>query len=100
MSDEAQKWRETIADGESEKFEALGKLLAGAEKLEGRPLHRHALGAFRGELAVRDVPSALRHGLFAKDATYQAYVRFSSGAGRKQSDKVADVRAIAVKVVG
>jgi hypothetical protein len=67
---------------------------------EGRPLHRHALASFRAELVVRDVPAELRHGLFAKDATYEAYVRFSSGAGRKQSDKVADVRAIAVKVVG
>ena len=93
-------WREVVSDGESERFEALGKKLAGAETLDGRPLHRHALGAFRGQLVVRDVPAELRHGLFAKDATYEAFVRFSSGAGRRQSDRVADVRAIAVKVVG
>lgn len=93
-------WREAIGDGESDRFEALGKMLAGAEKLDGRPLHRHALGAFRGELVVGDAPAELRHGLFAREATYPAYVRFSSGAGRKQSDRVADVRAIAVKVVG
>jgi hypothetical protein len=99
MNDET-KWRETIPEGEADRFDALGKLLAGAGKLEGRPLHRHALGSFRGELTVRDVPAELRHGLFAKDATYEAYVRFSSGAGRKQSDRIPDVRAIAVKVVG
>ena len=47
-----------------------------------------------------DLPEHARAGLFARPATYRAYVRFSNGAGRVQHDKVPDVRGIAVKILG
>lgn len=49
---------------------------------------------------IEDVPEALRVGIFAKPATYRAYVRYSNGSGTRHSDKKDDVRGIAVKVLG
>ncbi len=93
-------WREVIAEGEAERFEALARKLVGDGRLDGRPLHRKAHAALHARLEVGEVPADLRHGLFATPGSYEAFVRFSSGAGRAQSDRVPDVRAIAVKVVG
>ena len=47
-----------------------------------------------------EAPRDLRHGLFAEPGSYDAFVRFSSGAGRARNDRVADVRGLAVKVLG
>ena len=95
-----QKWREVVPAGEAERLESLARRLVGDGKLDGRPLHRRTLAGLHGRFEVGDVPSDLRHGLFAKPASYEAFVRFSSGAGQVQSDRVADVRGLAVKVVG
>ena len=93
-------WREVIPAGEDQRFEAMARRLVGPGKLEGRPLHRKALTALHGRCDVGAVPPDLRHGLFATPASYEAFVRFSSGAGQLQSDRVPDVRGIAVKLVG
>jgi hypothetical protein len=94
------RWRELIPPGEPERLEALARSLVSDGKLEGRALHRKALLGVHGRLEVGDVPADLRHGLFAKPAGFEAFVRFSSGAGQRQSDQVGDVRGLAVKVVG
>ena len=94
------RWREVVPEGEAERFEALARKLVGDAKLEGRPLHRKPQAALHARFEVGDVPEGLRHGLFARKASYETFVRFSSGAGRLQSDSVPDVRGLAVKVVG
>jgi hypothetical protein len=93
-------WREVVPTGEAERFDALARTLVGDTRLEGRPLHRKALTALHARLELGDAPGDLRHGLFARPASYEAFVRFSSGAGRVQSDRVPDVRGLALKVVG
>lgn len=93
-------WREVVPAGEAQRLESLAQKLVGDSRLDGRPLHRHALGGLHARFEVGEVPHDLRHGLFATQASYEAFVRFSSGAGRAQSDRVADVRGLAVKVVG
>jgi hypothetical protein len=93
-------WREVIPDGEAARLDALAKRLAGDGKLDGRPLHRKTLAALHARFEVGEAPRDLRHGLFAEPGSYDAFVRFSSGAGQARSDRVADVRGLAVKVLG
>lgn len=99
MTDEI-AWREVIPSGEAQHLDALARRLVGDSTLDVRPLHRKALAGLHARFEVREVPADLRHGLFARPASYEAFVRFSSGAGQAQSDRVPDVRGIAVKVVG
>lgn len=93
-------WREVIPEGEPARLEALARRLVGDRKLSGRPLHRKALAALHARFEVTEAPRDLRHGLFAEPGSYDAFVRFSSGAGQARSDRVADVRGLAVKVLG
>jgi len=99
-------WKETIPDGEEAKHvgyaEALRAIQRGraAGGKASRALHAKGYGV-EGELTVLgELPDHARVGLFAKPATYRAYVRYSNGDGRRQSDTKGDVRGIAVKVVG
>ena len=57
--------------------------------------HGYALGEF---LVSPGLPPELAQGLFSKPATYAATVRFSSSAGRVQSDTLPDGRGIAIKI--
>jgi hypothetical protein len=99
-------WKETVPDGEEARFVGYGDALraiqrgrAGAGKAS-RALHAKGYGV-EGELTVLgDLPDHARAGLFAKPATYRAYVRYSNGDGRRQADSKGDVRGVAVKVVG
>jgi hypothetical protein len=94
-------WQEKIAPGEEELFERLARTLVDGRKGEGRTLHRYSQVGLEGRFVVgSSVPASHAQGLFAKPGTYECYVRFSSGAGRAQSDRTPDVRGIAVKVVG
>jgi hypothetical protein len=97
---EANAWREVVAPGEAERLEALALRLVGASPRDGRPLHRKALLGVRGRVEVGEVPPELRHGLFIRPASFEAFVRFSSGSGQRRSDEVADARGLAIKVVG
>ncbi len=66
-----------------------------------RDAHPKAHGCVKAEFRVLDdLPPALRIGLFAAPAMYQAYIRFSNGSPKRQPDHVADVRGMAVKVMG
>ncbi|HEY3665251.1 MAG TPA: catalase, partial [Polyangiaceae bacterium] len=53
-----------------------------------------------GELSV-NAADAARFGVFAESGkTFPVYVRFSNGSSHRQSDKEADVRGFALKLVG
>lgn len=100
-------WKENIAPGESERFDALAATLRqiqreyGAKRSTGRALHYKPHVAVRARLETRaDAPAWTRVGIFAAAGHYDAYVRFSNGGGRFQKDSAPDVRGIAVKVVG
>lgn len=93
-------WREVIPEGEAARLDALARRLLGDGTLDGRPLHRKTLAALHARFDVGEAPRGLRHGLFAAAGSYDAFVRFSSGAGRAQSDRIPDVRGLAVKVLG
>ena len=93
-------WREVIPEGEAARLDALAARLLGGGRLDGRPLHRKTLAALHARFEVTEAPRDLRHGLFAEPGSYDAFVRFSSGAGRAQSDRVPDVRGLAVKILG
>ena len=101
------EWKETIPADEPARLEALAQRLRELQRKhaeDGRPLRAlHAKGN-AGVAATFTVPSELpehaRVGLFARPATFEAYVRFSNGAGRRQHDAKGDVRGMAVKLLG
>src|SRR5882724_408157 len=98
------RFHEAIAADESPRFEGYGAELAELQRKRGgtpdRALHLKAhLGAV-GELTVNAAEGA-RLGVFAESGkTFPVYVRFSNGSSRRQSDKEADVRGFALKLVG
>jgi hypothetical protein len=102
----ATDWREDIATDEVERFERYAALLGDVQKREGkggapsRALHAKSNLGVIGELEIANVPEEARVGMFATPKKYPALVRFSNGAGRRQSDRTLDVRGIAVKVLG
>ena len=69
------------------------------ETLRGLHAKNHA-GARATFTVLPDLPDYARVGMFAKPATYQAWVRFSNGAGGRRADSSPDQRGIAVKVLG
>jgi hypothetical protein len=100
-------WKEPIPDDEDARFlgyaerirDAQRKLAAGKEP--ARALHAKGnLGAVGTFTVLPDLPPHARAGVFAEPSTYKAYVRFSNGGGRRQHDRVGDVRGIAVKLLG
>lgn len=99
-------WKEDIAPDEAERFERYGALLGDLQRREAkdgtatRALHAKANLGVIGELEIANVPEEARVGMFAAPKAYPALVRFSNGAGRRQSDRTLDVRGIAVKVFG
>jgi hypothetical protein len=101
------EWRESAPAGEeathvgyAESLRAIQRSRA-VDGVAGRALHAKANAGVEGELTVLDeLPDPARAGLFARPATYRAYVRFSNGDGRRRADGAGDVRGMAVKVVG
>jgi hypothetical protein len=66
-----------------------------------RDAHPRHLGLLAGTFTVAsDLPPELRVGLFAQPRSYEAWVRSSSASGKPQSDAVADVRGLAIKLRG
>jgi hypothetical protein len=100
-------WKETIPPGEEERFARYAAQLrqmqqrnAGGNKA-ARALHAKGVAVARAELEILGgLPAQASQGLFAQPRRYNAYVRFSNGASKRQSDKVGDVRGMAVKVLG
>jgi hypothetical protein len=66
-----------------------------------RDAHTKAHGLVRAEFTVLPgLPDRARVGLFARPATYQAWIRFSSAFSSIASDRDIDVRGMAIKVMG
>jgi hypothetical protein len=100
------RWKETVPAGEEARHLGYAEALRAIQRgratsgKASRALHAKGYGV-EGELTVLgDLPEHARAGLFAKPATYRAYVRYSNGDGRRQPDTKGDVRGLAVKVVG
>ena len=100
-------WKEAPAADEDARFERYAQRFVALQQRNrangrvGRALHHKGHGVYEASLEIAgDLPEHARHGLFARPATYEALVRFSNGAGKVQADKVADVRGIAIKVLG
>jgi hypothetical protein len=100
-------WKESPGADEDARFERYAQRFVAlqqrnrAEGRAGRALHHKGHGIYEAKLEIfGDLPEHARHGLFARPATYEALVRYSNGSGKIQVDKVADVRGIAVKVLG
>jgi catalase len=68
--------------------------------LARRDAHPKHHGCVRAEFRIdADVPSELRHGVFAEPRTFPAWIRFSNGAPRVQSDHRRDQRGMAIKLL-
>jgi hypothetical protein len=65
-----------------------------------RDVHSKAHGCVKARVQVGDLEPRLRHGLFARPGAYDAWLRFSSGDTRVQSDTIRDARGFALKVMG
>jgi hypothetical protein len=78
--------------------------LVNRNHVEGRPFARSefakAHACVRASLEVPDLEPRLRHGLFARLARYDAWLRFSNGSSRVASDQRRDAHGLAVKVMG
>src|SRR5689334_2540130 len=101
------EWKETIAPDEAERFERHAETLRRLQREKAkrypvsRGLHAKPAAGVEAEFTVLpDLPEHARVGLFAKPASYRGYVRYSNGSGGRLSDRKADVRGIAIKVVG
>ena len=100
-------WKETVPAGEAERFTAYASDLHALQKKHaggGKPARAlHAKGHTGAHATLEifgDLPLHARHGVFAAAHTFDARVRWSNGAGLRQSDKSADVRGMAVKLLG
>jgi hypothetical protein len=66
-----------------------------------RDQHARSHGCVRAEFVVEDdLPSELRHGLFAVGGRYPAWIRFSAASPRPQPDTRRDARGMAIKMLG
>jgi prostaglandin-endoperoxide synthase 2 len=74
---------------------------AAADPPARRDAHAKMHGCVEAELTVVEgLPAELAKGLFARPGAYQAWVRFSNGAGTPGPDNKGDGRGMAVKVMG
>lgn len=72
-----------------------------AQPPQRRDVHTKMLGLLRAEFTVLpDLPGDLRVGLFAQPATYRAWVRYSNSAQTIENDAKADIRGMAIKLMG
>jgi catalase len=66
-----------------------------------RDAHPKMHGVVKAEFIVdSDLPAELRVGLFAQPGVYQAWIRFSNQNSSIQPDIKADIRGMAIKVMG
>ena len=126
--DEAATTEKLVAGTQASMNAALHKLEEKIESLkkEGQPIaaslravrdaHPKSHGCVRGKFKIlndqelsslgypRNNFKAVRHrlaqGLFAKESSYQAWVRFSNGNAKSQPDYIPDGRGMAIKIIG
>lgn len=66
-----------------------------------RDAHAKGHACVQAEFKVKeDIPQNMKVGLFEREHTYQAIVRFSNGSGKPGSDASPDGRGMAIKVLG
>lgn len=69
--------------------------------LQRRDVHVKTHGLMRAEFTVLpDLPPELSVGLFAKPATYRAWVRYSNSANEIKSDAKGDIIGMGIKLMG
>src|SRR5262245_24668196 len=82
---------------------ALKKILEHRRQKTGhfqRDVHVKAHGCVAGEFRVLpNLPVELAQGLFVRDRTFSAVVRFSNAASQPQPDFVPDGRGMAIKLL-
>lgn len=100
-------WQEHVAPDERARFEEYGRTIGSLQESKARhraaerSLHAKPHVGARARLTVLpDLPAPYRAGIFSVPAAYDAWVRFSNGSPRRQSDHTGDVRGLAVKVLG
>lgn len=100
-------WKEVVAPDEETRFEQYAAQLRDLQQQlakSGRPhraLHAKILAGARAELTVLpNLPEHARIGLFATPKTYPAWVRFSNGGSAIKDDRKADIRGLAIKLIG
>jgi len=103
----SKNWKETIPDDEAARFERYAEQLRDLARARARggkasrALHAKGNAGVEAQFTVLpDLPEHARVGLFSSPKTFPAWVRYSNGAGARQSDKKGDVRGIALKIVG
>lgn len=104
----ATDWKEVVPADEVTRLERHAETLGEMQRKRAaggaieRALHAKANLGLEAELEVLpDLPEEARVvGMFAKPRTYRAFVRYSNGSPRHQSDRKPDVRGFAVKVLG
>ncbi len=100
-------WKEVPTPNEAQRYEGYARVFADiqarkAKKYgQGRTLHRKQLTGAHGRLDVLpDLPGFARAGLFAQPAAYDVWVRLSNGGMDKLSDRMPDIRGLALSVKG
>ncbi|MCW3124248.1 MAG: hypothetical protein JWQ38_3740 [Flavipsychrobacter sp.] len=98
--------KEYLEKDEAKNTELITQILIEQEKKKYDPdkvlriFHPQTHGTVKGEFYVHDdIPEHLKVGLFKKAGTYQAYMRFSNGNDRLQSDAKKGFRGIAIKLL-
>lgn len=70
------------------------------QDLMRRDAHPKQHGCVKATFTTLQVPAELRAGLFREPRSHEAWVRFSNQSGRAAVDAKADVRGMAIKVLG
>ncbi len=105
----AEEFKEVVRPDEEAQFQSfmgrMNDIQRSIADLTGHPVtrgfHAKAHACVAGELRVLpDRDARARFGVFAKETSYPAWVRFSNGNGVIQADKKSDARGLAVKLVG
>jgi catalase len=99
--------QESIPPGEAAATRSIAELLK-AKIIENDPTgimrrdaHPKMHGVVRAEFIVEpDLPEELRVGVFREPKTYRAWIRFSNQSNRISADSKADIRGMAIKLMG
>lgn len=78
----------------------LADLYRKPNDIHRRDVHTKAHGCVKARFTVPALDPVYRQGLLAHPGEYKAWIRFSSGDSRIQSDGVKDARGMAIKVMG
>ena len=66
-----------------------------------RDAHPKGLGLVKAYFSIcDDLPKDLRVGVFQPGKTYYTFIRFSSSGNKVKSDKIKDIRGMAIKLIG